>query len=78
MEWIMRRSRMQMEENEGEREKKGGGGGELKQLRVKCLARGMFQRLVESVFATEDNNFKGGIEGRGLSLLLLIEPVRPC
>lgn len=54
-----------MEENEGEREKKGGGGGELKQLRVKCLA-------------TEDNNFKGGMEGRGLSLLLLIEPVRPC
>lgn len=34
--------------------------GELKRLRVKCLARGMFQRLVESVFATVDNNFEGG------------------
>lgn len=47
-----------------ERERKGGGG-ELKRLRVKCLARGMFQRLVESVFATEDNNFKGGDGGEG-------------
>lgn len=43
---------------EGERKERGGG--ELKRLRVKCLARGMFQRLVESVFATEDNNFEGG------------------
>lgn len=46
--------------NGREGERKGGGGGELKRLRVKCLARGMFQRLVESVFATEDNNFEGG------------------
>ena len=45
MEWIMRRSRMQMEENEGEREKKGGGGGELKQLRV-LIAFMLFFRFV--------------------------------
>lgn len=48
-------------ERERERRERGG---ELKRLRVKCLARGMFQRLVESVFATEDNNFEGG-EGEG-------------
>lgn len=51
-------------ERERERRERGG---ELKRLRVKCLARGMFQRLVESVFATEDNNFEGR-GGRGVSL----------